>query len=84
LRVRTRIGSETVQDSNTELMIFPVAELIAYISQVMTLETGTVIATGTPEGVGMARTPPRWLKPGETVEVEIEKLGELANPIQKE
>lgn len=84
LRVRTRIGGETLQDSNTELMIFPVAELIAYISQVMTLETGTVIATGTPEGVGMARTPPRWLKPGETVVVEIEKLGQLASPIAKE
>ncbi|MBI2819264.1 MAG: fumarylacetoacetate hydrolase family protein [Acidobacteria bacterium] len=84
LRIRTRIGNETLQDSITERMIFPVSVLIEYISQVMTLETGTVIATGTPEGVGMARTPPRWLKPGETVVVEIEKLGELANPIQKE
>lgn len=81
LRVRTRIGSETMQDSNTELMIFPVADLIAYISQLMTLEPGTVIATGTPDGVGMARTPQRWLKPGETVIVEIDKVGELSNPV---
>jgi len=84
LRIQTRIGTDTLQDSNTERMIFPVAVLIEYISQLMTLETGTVIATGTPEGVGMARTPPRWLKPGETVVVEIENIGELASPIQKE
>lgn len=84
LRVRTRIGGETLQDSNTRLMIYPVAELISYISQVMTIQPGTVIATGTPEGVGQARKPPRWLKPGETVIVDIEKVGELANPVAAE
>jgi len=84
LRVQTRVGGEVLQESNTERMIFPVAVLIEYISQLMTLTPGTVIATGTPDGVGAARTPPRWLKPGETVIVEIEKLGELANPLAKE
>jgi acylpyruvate hydrolase len=84
LRVRTRIGNETLQDSNTELMIYPIDELIAYISQVMTIEPGTVIATGTPDGVGMARKPQRWLKPGETVVVEIDKVGVLSNPVATE
>jgi len=84
LRVQTRIGGEVLQDSNTERMIFPVAVLIEYISQLMTLTPGTIIATGTPDGVGAARTPPRWLRPGETVVVEIEKVGELSNPIAKE
>lgn len=84
LRVQTRIGSETLQDSNTRLMIYPVDELIAYISQVMTIEPGTVIATGTPEGVGQARKPQRWLKPGETVVVDIENVGELANSVAAE
>lgn len=84
LRIQTRIGSDTLQESNTRLMIYPVAELISYISQVMTIEPGTVIATGTPEGVGQARKPPRWLKPGDTVMVEIEKVGELSNPVAAE
>lgn len=84
LRVQTRVGSEVLQDSNTERMIFPVAVLIEYISQLMTLTPGTIIATGTPDGVGAARPPPRWLRPGETVIVEIEKLGALANPLAKE
>jgi acylpyruvate hydrolase len=84
LRVRTRIGGEVLQDSNTENMIFSVAVLIEYISQLMTLTPGTVIATGTPDGVGFGRKPQRWLRPGETVVVEIEKVGELANPIANE
>ena len=84
LRVQTRVGNDVLQDSNTERMIFPVAVLIEYISQLMTLTPGTIIATGTPDGVGAARTPPRWLRPGETVIVEVEKLGELANPLAKE
>jgi 2-keto-4-pentenoate hydratase/2-oxohepta-3-ene-1,7-dioic acid hydratase in catechol pathway len=84
LRVRTRIGSEVLQDSNTENMIFSVAVLIEYISQLMTLTPGTIIATGTPDGVGFGRKPQRWLRPGETVVVEIEKAGELSNPIANE
>ena len=84
LKIGTRVGSEVLQDSNTELMIFTVADMIAYISQVMTLEPGVIIFTGTPDGVGAGRTPPRWLKPGETVTVEIEKVGTLSNPIARE
>ncbi|MBI4460065.1 MAG: fumarylacetoacetate hydrolase family protein [Acidobacteria bacterium] len=84
LAIRTRIGNEVLQDSRTDRMIFSVAELIENISQVMTLTPGTIIATGTPEGVGAGRKPPRWLRPGETIVVAIEKLGELANPIAGE
>ncbi|MCI0625249.1 MAG: fumarylacetoacetate hydrolase family protein [Acidobacteria bacterium] len=67
LRLTTRLGTEIVQDSSTSHMIFTVPDLIAEISRVMTLEPGTVIATGTPSGVGFARKPPRFLKPGETI-----------------
>ena len=82
LRLWTRIGDEVLQDSNTGDMIFTVADIIAYISQFMTLEPGTVVVTGTPSGVGARRTPPRFLRPGDTVTVEIEKLGSLSNPVQ--
>ena len=63
------------------LMIFPVAHLIWDMSRVMTLEPGDVIATGTPAGIGAARTPPRWLRPGDVVRIEIEKVGALENPV---
>lgn len=79
LDVRTRIGDEVLQSSNTREMIFPVARLISFISEFVTLEPGDVIATGTPSGVGGAHQPPRWLKAGETVRVEIPRLGALAN-----
>jgi acylpyruvate hydrolase len=79
LDLRTRIGDELLQSSNTREMIFPVARLISFISEFVTLEPGDVIATGTPNGVGGARTPPRWLRAGETVRVEIPRLGALAN-----
>jgi 2-keto-4-pentenoate hydratase/2-oxohepta-3-ene-1,7-dioic acid hydratase in catechol pathway len=65
-------------------MIFPVDELIEFLSGSTTLEPGTVILTGTPEGVGMGRTPPVYLKPGDVVEVEIEGLGILRNPVVEE
>ena len=81
LRLTTRLGGEVVQDSNTSNMIFTVADLIAYISQIMTLEPGTVITTGTPAGVGYARKPPRFLKPGDTITVDIEGLGSLENKV---
>lgn len=81
LGIRTVIGGEVLQDANTSLMIFSVAHLIADMSRVMTLEPGDVIATGTPAGVGAARTPPRWLVPGDVVRVEIEKIGVLENPV---
>jgi 2-keto-4-pentenoate hydratase/2-oxohepta-3-ene-1,7-dioic acid hydratase in catechol pathway len=79
LDLRTRVGDELLQSSNTREMIFPVARLISFISEFVTLEPGDVIATGTPNGVGGARTPPRWLRAGETVRVEIPGLGALAN-----
>jgi acylpyruvate hydrolase len=81
LDLRVRIGDEVLQASNTCNLIFSIPELIAYLSAVMTLEPGDVIATGTPGGVGAARTPPRFLQPGEVVQVEIERLGTLANPV---
>jgi 2-keto-4-pentenoate hydratase/2-oxohepta-3-ene-1,7-dioic acid hydratase in catechol pathway len=68
-----------MQDSNTRELIFPPAYLVEYLSQVMTLEPGDVIYTGTPSGVGVARTPPRFLRAGDTVEIEIEAIGRLVN-----
>ena len=73
-----------MQDSNTSQLIFGVPELVAAISEVMTLEPGDIVSTGTPPGVGGARTPPRWLRAGETVNIEIERLGVLSNPIVAE
>ncbi|MCC6164340.1 MAG: fumarylacetoacetate hydrolase family protein [Acidobacteria bacterium] len=81
LRISTRLNGELVQDSNTADMIFSVPEIIAFLSGSTTLLPGTVILTGTPEGVGMARTPPRWLVPGDQVTVEIEGIGALTNPV---
>jgi 2-keto-4-pentenoate hydratase/2-oxohepta-3-ene-1,7-dioic acid hydratase in catechol pathway len=79
LEIQSRVNGEVMQDSNTGEMIFKIDELIAYVSQVTTLEPGDVIFTGTPAGVGVARNPQRFLKPGDVVEVEIEKLGVLTN-----
>jgi len=84
LEVRTRLNGETVQSASTELMIFPVAALIAYISSLITLEPGDVIATGTPAGVGFTREPPIALAPGDLVEVEIPGVGLLTNPVVAE
>ena len=84
LGIRCRVSGETLQDANTRDMIFDIPTLIAELSSVMTLQTGDVIATGTPPGVGMARTPPRWLRPGDVTEVEIERLGVLRNPVVAE
>jgi 2-keto-4-pentenoate hydratase/2-oxohepta-3-ene-1,7-dioic acid hydratase in catechol pathway len=81
LRIQTRLNGEVVQDSNTSDMIFNVREIIAFLSGSTTLVPGTVILTGTPEGVGMARTPPRWLAPGDEVTIEIEKIGALTNRV---
>jgi 2-keto-4-pentenoate hydratase/2-oxohepta-3-ene-1,7-dioic acid hydratase in catechol pathway len=79
LRIGLRIDGETVQDSNTRELIFNIPQIIAHLSQVIDLEPGDVISTGTPPGVGMGRKPPRWLKPGETMTVFIEGIGELTN-----
>ncbi len=84
LQIRTRLNKETVQMSHTGDMIFDVPTLIAFLSGSTTLPAGTVILTGTPEGVGMARTPPLWLKNGDTVHVEIEGIGSLENPVTRE
>jgi len=84
LWLRTVIGDEVLQEGHTSLMIFSVAHLIADMSQVMSLEPGDVIATGTPAGIGAARTPPRWLRPGDVVRVEIEGVGALQNPVVAE
>jgi 2-keto-4-pentenoate hydratase/2-oxohepta-3-ene-1,7-dioic acid hydratase in catechol pathway len=81
LRIRLRLNGQTMQDSNTSQFIFRIDEAIAYISQVMTLEPGDLIFTGTPPGVGMARKPQVWLKPGDVAEVEIDGLGTLRNPV---
>jgi 2-keto-4-pentenoate hydratase/2-oxohepta-3-ene-1,7-dioic acid hydratase in catechol pathway len=70
-----------MQDSNTSQMIFRTGEILAYLSQVFTLEPGDLIFTGTPPGVGMARKPPVFLKAGDVVEVEIEGIGVLRNPV---
>ena len=79
LHIEGRLNGEVMQSSNTSKMIFGVAHLVSYISQGITLEPGDVIATGTPEGVGVFRKPPVLLKPGDVFEVEIESLGTLRN-----
>jgi 2-keto-4-pentenoate hydratase/2-oxohepta-3-ene-1,7-dioic acid hydratase in catechol pathway len=81
LPIRLRLNGQTMQDSSTSQMIFGVGATIAYLSQVFTLEPGDLIFTGTPPGVGFARKPPVFLKPGDIVEVEIEGLGVLRNPV---
>lgn len=84
LRIRTLLNGSTVQDWNTGDMIFDVPALIEFLSGSTTLLPGTVIMTGTPHGVGMARNPPLWLKAGDTVSVEIERIGTLTNPVVEE
>ena len=73
-----------MQESNTRDMIFPIAQIIEFLSGSTTLEAGTLILTGTPEGVGMGRKPPVYLKAGDVVEVEIEGIGILQNPVIEE
>ena len=82
LRIQGRLNGRVMQDSRTDLLIFNVATLIETISVAMSLERGDVIITGTPGGVGAARKPPVFMKPGDIFEVEIEKLGVLTNPVQ--
>lgn len=82
LPVQLRLNGQVMQQSDTREFIFPVATLIAHLSKIMTLEPGDCIFTGTPPGVGAARKPPVWLKPGDEVEVEIDGLGVLRNTVQ--
>lgn len=84
LRIQGRLNGEVMQNANTTDMIWGVAETIALLSEVLTLEPGDVIVMGTPAGVGQARTPPVWMKAGDRFEVEIERIGTLANPIRAE
>jgi acylpyruvate hydrolase len=81
LRIQTRLNGQVMQDANTDDMVFDVATLIATISEAITLESGDVIVTGTPSGVGQSRKPPVFMKPGDRVDVEIEKIGILSNPV---
>lgn len=81
LGIRLTIGGDTLQQSNTRELIFGIPELIEYISRFVTLEPGDIISTGTPGGVGMGRTPPRWLRPGDEVVIEIDGIGVLRNPV---
>jgi 2-keto-4-pentenoate hydratase/2-oxohepta-3-ene-1,7-dioic acid hydratase in catechol pathway len=78
--VSSEMGTERLQHSNTRELIFKIPELIEYLSTVVTLEPGDVVSTGTPAGVGFARKPPRYLKPGDEVIIRVEGLGELRNP----
>jgi 2-keto-4-pentenoate hydratase/2-oxohepta-3-ene-1,7-dioic acid hydratase in catechol pathway len=84
LPIRSRLGGQVMQESNTADMIFSVPELIVYLSEQFTLLPGTVILTGTPEGVGCARKPAVYLREGDTIEVEIDGIGTLSNSVRCE
>ena len=84
LRISTRLNGKVVQDASTRDLIFPVAELIAYVSEAVMLRPGDVIVTGTPSGVGFARKPPLFMKDGDVCEIEVERIGVLRNPIRDE
>lgn len=84
LRLETRVNGDVVQSSNTSMLIFSIPRLIEYSSTIFDLVPGDVIATGTPAGVGFTRQPPVFLKPGDVVEVEIENIGVLRNPVVDE
>jgi 2-keto-4-pentenoate hydratase/2-oxohepta-3-ene-1,7-dioic acid hydratase in catechol pathway len=81
LDIQLSIGGEVLQHSNTRELIFKAPELIAYISSITALESGDIISTGTPAGVGLGRNPQRWLQPGETMVAVVEGLGQLVNPV---
>ncbi|WP_375381835.1 fumarylacetoacetate hydrolase family protein [uncultured Sphingomonas sp.] len=83
LRIQARLNGEVMQDSDTADMIFDVATLITLMSEVMTLEPGDVIATGTPSGVGYARKPPVFMRDGDRIEIEIDRIGTASNPIAR-
>ena len=84
LSLTTRLNGELMQDGQIDDLVFPVRRLVAILSKCMTLEPGDVVVTGTPAGVGFARTPPIWLKAGDTVEIEVDGLGKLINTVQDE
>jgi len=84
LRIQSRLNGQVMQDANTSDFIFPIDDLIAKLSECMTLEVGDVIVTGTPAGVGYARNPPVFMKDGDVCEIEIEGIGVLSNPVVDE
>jgi 2-keto-4-pentenoate hydratase/2-oxohepta-3-ene-1,7-dioic acid hydratase in catechol pathway len=81
LGISLTLNGELMQNSNTSNLIFGVPQLLAFLSSAMTLEPGDIISTGTPAGVGFARKPPRWLRPGDEVAVQVEGIGRLVNPV---
>jgi acylpyruvate hydrolase len=84
LRLQTRLNGKVVQDASTAELIFDVKTLISILSEAFTLESGDIIVSGTPSGVGFARKPPLWMKAGDVCEVEIEGVGALVNPVADE
>jgi 2-keto-4-pentenoate hydratase/2-oxohepta-3-ene-1,7-dioic acid hydratase in catechol pathway len=85
LKIESRLNGKTMQSSNTDQFMFPVAESLVYLTEGMTLEPGDILLTGTPSGVGHARKPdPVWMKAGDTCEIEVEGIGVLRNPIEDE
>ena len=84
LRIESRLNGRVMQSDDTAHMIVPVAHALVLLTEVLTLEPGDVIAMGTPSGVGYARTPPVWMQPGDTIEIEIEGVGLLSNPVVQE
>lgn len=84
LDIKLSIGGEVLQHSNTRKLIFRIPDLVAYISSVTSLQPEDIISTGTPSGVGLGRTPHRWLRPGETIITEIQGIGQLVNPVVAE
>ena len=81
LRLQTRLNGDVVQSASTDDLVFDVATLVSVLSEAFTLEPGDIIVTGTPSGVGLARKPPLWMKPGDVCEVELDGLGILRNPV---
>jgi len=84
LRIQSRLNGKIMQDGNTGDFLWDVVETLVLITECLTLEPGDVIITGTPAGVGYARTPPVWMAPGDTIEIEVEGIGTLSNPIADE
>ncbi|WP_295853764.1 fumarylacetoacetate hydrolase family protein [uncultured Xylophilus sp.] len=82
LKIESRLNGRVMQSDNTRNMLFPVAETLRLITEAITLEPGDVVIMGTPAGVGYARTPPVWMQPGDTIEIEIEGIGTLSNPVE--
>ena len=84
LKIETRLNGVVVQSASTSSLIFDVATLVSLLSEAVCLQSGDIIVTGTPSGVGLARKPPLWMKHGDVCEVEIEGIGILTNPIEDE